>query len=70
MYIRRIWCVNSPKYTFFVFPYVVLHSSNYETEGQYILYGICFGIIVGACLGVIIYRKQQRMIDDLRSDIE
>ncbi|MBQ8937948.1 MAG: hypothetical protein IJ066_09560, partial [Bacteroidaceae bacterium] len=52
------------------FCYVVLHRSDYETEGQYILYGISFGIIIGACLGVIIYKKQQRMIDDLRSDIQ
>lgn len=52
------------------FFYVVLHRSNYETEGQYILYGMSFGIIVGACIGVIIYKKQQRMIDDLRSDIQ
>lgn len=50
--------------------YVVLHRADYETEGQYILYGISFGIIIGACLGVIIYKKQQRMIDDLRSDIQ
>lgn len=52
------------------FCYVVLHRADYETEGQYILYGISFGIIIGACLGVIIYKKQQRMIDDLRSDIQ
>ena len=52
------------------FCYVVLHRSDYETEGQYILYGISFGIIIGTCLGVIIYKKQQRMIDDLRSDIQ
>lgn len=28
------------------------------------------GIIIGACLGTIIYKKQQRMIDDLRSEIQ
>jgi hypothetical protein len=52
------------------FIYVVQHRFELETEGQYILYGIGFGIIIGACLGVIIYKKQQRMIDDLRSDIQ
>ena len=47
----------------------MLHRCDFETEGQYILYGMCFGIIFGACLGFIIYKKQQRMIDDLRSDL-
>jgi len=51
------------------FVYVVLQQSDFETEGQYILYGIVLGLIIGACLGFIIYRKQQRMIDDLRKDL-
>ena len=51
------------------FVYVVIQQSDFETEGQYILYGIIFGIIFGASLGFMIYRKQQRMIDDLRSDL-
>ena len=51
------------------FVYVVLKQSDFETEGQYLLYGIAFGVIVGAALGFIIYRKQQRMIDDLRRDL-
>ena len=51
------------------FIYVVEHRFDLETEGQYILYGIASGIIIGACLGFIIYRKQRRMIDDLRTDI-
>lgn len=51
------------------FTYIVLQQSDFETEGQYILYGIAFGIVIGASLGFIIYRKQQQMIDDLRSEI-
>jgi hypothetical protein len=52
------------------FFYVVLNRSDYETEGKYIVYGLSIGIIIGACLGTIIYKKQQRMIDDLRSEIQ
>ena len=40
------------------FVYVVLKQSDFETEGQYLLYGIAFGVIVGAALGFIIYRAQ------------
>lgn len=68
---RWIW-ISIPMLTAWMiaFFYVVLHRSNFETEGQYILYGMGFGIIIGACLGFIIYKKQQRMIDDLRSDLQ
>lgn len=51
------------------FIYVVQQRFDLEAEGQYILYGIVSGIIIGASLGFIIYRKQRRMIDDLRSDL-
>ena len=51
------------------FIYVVQHRFDLQAEGKSILYGIAFGIIIGACLGVIIYRKQRRMVDDLRYDI-
>ena len=48
---------------------VILQQADYETEGQYIIYGLVTGIIIGACLGIIIYRRQQRMIDELRADL-
>ena len=51
------------------FIYVVQQRFDLEAEGQYVLYGILSGIIIGASLGFIIYRKQRRMIDDLRSDL-
>lgn len=51
------------------FIYVVQQRFDLEAEGQYVLYGIVSGIIIGASLGFIIYRKQRRMIDDLRSDL-
>lgn len=67
---RWIW-ISIPMLTAWMiaFIYVVLHRCDFETEGKYILYGMCFGIIIGASLGFMIYRKQQRMIDDLRSDL-
>lgn len=50
------------------FIYVVQHRFDLEAGGESILYGIAFGIIIGASLGFIIYRRQRRMIDELRSD--
>ena len=51
------------------FVYVVQHRSGSPEEMEGILYGIASGIIIGSALGFIIYRKQQRMINDLRMDI-
>ncbi|MBQ9285982.1 MAG: hypothetical protein IJ209_06865 [Bacteroidaceae bacterium] len=51
------------------FIYVVQHRFDLEAEGESILYGVAIGTIIGACLGFIIYRKQRRMIDYLRTDI-
>ena len=53
-----------------VFAYLVLQQTDYEEQGQYILYGMAFGLLIGATLGYIMYRRQQRMIDDLRDSIE
>lgn len=52
------------------FAYLVLQRTDYEDQGQYILYGMAFGLLIGATLGYIMYRRQQRMIDDLRESIE
>ena len=52
------------------FAYLVLQQTDYEEQGQYILYGMAFGLLIGSALGYIMYRRQQRLIDDLRDSIE
>lgn len=52
-----------------VFYYLISQHADGDPNVRYVLYGMVTGLIIGACLGTIIYRKRQRMIDDLRSDL-
>ena len=52
-----------------LFYYLISQRADDDSDVRYVLYGMVIGLIIGACLGTIIYRKRQRMIDDLRSDL-
>lgn len=52
-----------------LFYYLISQRADDDSDVRYVLYGMVTGLIIGACLGTIIYRKRQRMIDDLRSDL-
>lgn len=51
------------------FAWVVLHSEAFDGAAEEMLGGLITGVVIGAVLGYVIYRRQQRMIDDLRESL-
>ena len=51
------------------FAWVVLHSEAFDGAAEELLGGLITGVVIGAVLGYAIYRRQQRMIDDLRKSL-
>ena len=52
------------------FIYLILNMAEFDGGEQEILGGLSTGIVIGSIIGFIIYRRQQRLIDDLRDSLE
>lgn len=51
------------------FCYLVNHYTWFEIEDNEIAIGVLTGFVVGTSLGYLMYRRQQRMVDDLQAAI-
>lgn len=54
----------------FGFMYLVNNYTWFQIEDNEIATGLVTGIIFGSLIGYLMYRKQQRMVDDLQSAID